>query len=758
MTTRSYRATRTQSNGRPGWSVTFGHPLRTDARGKSGKKMRRGLGTTENEEAQRLVGQLNELLSDRSWWSPDRRGDAVRQFDSRIVAAFFDEMEIGKVDTRQLREEVIPLPTPDQGCARIMLVGATGAGKTTLLRQFIGSDHNRDRFPATSTAKTTTAETEIVADPTAEHYDTVITFKTEHEIRCAVEECLEDACSAVVRSHEDERIAAALLEHREQRFRLSHLLGNWPEPADDAGSASIFDEDEDNDDALPAEETVPNEALLVNNERLIAYVDQIREVATATKDQMVPEYGAFEEIANPYRQEEWRDAFIDALYDNEDFRDLSLDIVDVIKERFEAISEGTFEHTASGWPNRWQYRLPKSNRAAFLRQVRWFTSNHGDQFGRLLTPLVDGIRVKGPFKPFIEELGKDERYLVFLDGEGLGHSAKEATSVSTKVTERFPDVEMILLVDDAQSPMQAASLELLKSVGSSGHDHKVAIAFTHFDHVKGDNLRNDMQKVNHVSASVNNAMLSLRDSLGGPTASRLERQLENSKFYLGKLDTRVPKGFIGQLQALLDKMQASAVLPEPVAAAPIYSVARLDMTLRDATDGFKTPWKGRLESEHWARVKALCRRIANQWDNEYNGLRPVADLVRELQNAISLWLNNPADWTRHPKDDDEREAAISGIKRAVFVRMHLLAERRLIINQRPGWESAFSSYRGTGSGRRRVTRIMQIYGEAAPSISYAMDTDNQELFDQVIQIVRDAIEEAGGSMEGANYREAIGVA
>ena len=129
-----------------------------------------------------------------------------------------------------------------------------------------------------------------------------------------------------------------------------------------------------------------------------------------------------------------------------------------------------------------------------------------------------------------------------------------------------------------------------------------------------------------------------------------------------------------------------------------------------------------------------------------------------MQNAISLWLNNPADWTRHPKDDDEREAAISGIKRAVFVRMHLLAERRLIINQRPGWETAFSSYRGTGSGRRRVTRIMQIYEEAAPSISYAMDTDNQELFDQVIQIVRDAIEEAGGSMEGANYRETIGVA
>ena len=765
MTSRIYRATKTQSNNRPGWSVTFSHPLRTDARGKSGLKMRRGLGTTDVEEAQQLVDQLNELLSDQSWWSPDRRGDAGRQFDSRIVAAFFNEMEIGKIDSRQLRQEVMPLPDPRQGYARVMLVGSTGAGKTTLLRQLIGSDHQRDRFPATSTAKTTTAETEVVADPTAEHYDAVITFKTEYEIRCAVEECIEDACLAVTLGHDDARIAAELLEHREQRFRLSHLLGNWPEQATDAGLTSIFDEDWDNADGLPADETITDEALLVNNELLVAYVAHIREIATATRNQLVPEYGAYEEIANPYRLEEWREDFIDALYDSEDFRDLSLDIMDVIKGRFDAVSEGAYGYTAAGWPNLWQYRLPKSDRGDFLRQVRWFTSNHGDQFGCLLTPLIDGIRVKGPFKPFAEGLGDAERHLVFLDGEGLGHSAKEATSVSTKVTERFPDVEMILLVDDAQSPMQAASLELLRSVGSSGHEHKIAVAFTHFDQVDGDNLRNNTQKVNHVVASVNNGLLSLRDSLGGPTASRLERQLHNSKFYLGKLDMRIPEGFIRQLHALLNRMQASAIVPEPPVAAPIYSVARLDLTLRDATDSFKTPWKGRLGlgnyeggREHWARVKALCRRIANRWDNEYNGLRPVADLVRELQNAVSLWLNNPAGWTRHPQDDDEREAAISEIKREVFVRMHSLAERRLVTNQRQGWETAFSAFRGTGSSRRRAVRIVQIYDEAAPSISYAMDTDNQELFDEVIDIVRDAVEAASGSMEGADYRETIGVA
>ena len=48
MTTRIYKATMTSSD-RPGWSVTFSHPLRSDARGKLGLKMRRGLGTTDKE-------------------------------------------------------------------------------------------------------------------------------------------------------------------------------------------------------------------------------------------------------------------------------------------------------------------------------------------------------------------------------------------------------------------------------------------------------------------------------------------------------------------------------------------------------------------------------------------------------------------------------------------------------------------------------------------------------------------------------------
>ena len=767
MTTPIYTASKTRSN-RPGWSVTFNHPRRTDARGKFGLKVRRGLGTTDAAEADRLVGQLNALLKDQSWWSLDRRADGARQFEGVIVAAFFDGIEVGKVKSKDLREEILPLPARQERYARVMLVGATGAGKTTLLRHLIGSDPRSDRFPSTSTAKTTTADIEIITNDGP--FKAAITFMTEHEVRCAVDECLEAACVSVIRGHVDTRIAEALLEHREQRFRLSYPLGTWQQEqprqeTDDEYDMDFDDPDETSEaDTLSDDEIVGSDELSSNNDRLREYVERIRQIATTVREQIRQERGDFEGLSNANRRQEWLEYFTDALYEHQDFGGLSLDIMDALAERFKWIAAGDFGRSATGWPTAWRYE--EENRDRFLQQVRWFSSNHDQQFGRLLTPLVDGIRVRGPFRPAAMELRDDDQELVLLDGEGLGHSAKEATSVSTKVTEKFPDVDMILLVDTAQSPLQAASLELLRSVGSSGHGHKLAVAFTHFDQVEGDNLGSYGKRQSHVRASIGNAIASLRESLGAPVAEILERQLEQGDFYLGGLQRptrRIPRGFVKEMGKLLGRMRKSAEPAQPIDLAPLYSAARLELALRDAADGFKDPWRARLglshfeglRKEHWGRVKALCRRIANRWDNEYNGLRPVADLVRQLQTSISLWLDNPAGWTKSPADEDEKQAAIDKIRREVSSRIHALAQKRLITSHPdPGpWQVAFA-FSGTGSSHERAKVMAQIYDAAAPSITSALDPTAQEFLDQVVQIVGDAVRNADGSIVGVEGDEA----
>ena len=759
MIQRNYIATKTRSS-RPGWSVSFKHPLITDARGEFGLKVRRGLNTRDDYEADRLVGQINDLLADQRWWTLDRKDEASKRFDEVAVSAFYLGVEPGKGSSRDLRDSIVTLPSTDEGYARVMLVGPTGAGKTTLLRQFIGSHPTRDRFPSTSTARTTTADIEIVLSDA--DYKAAVTFMPEHETRCNVDDCIEAACISTIRGSEDQDIALALLEHPEQRFRLSYPLGKWQEDEVESEDEDQYEldygYDVEEEENFGVDEVVADREIASNSAKLRDYVWRIKTLAQSVRDLTCAEQGYdFKDAKNAIKQQEWLESFVDQLYSSDAFGEISISIMDDIRHRFEQIEVGRFRYNArQEWPILWHYE--DSQREQFLKQVRWFSSNHDKQFGRLLTPLVNGIRVRGPFAPRKPELQDQDRRLVLLDGEGLGHSAKEATSISTKVTEKFQDTDMVLLVDNAQSPMQAAPLELLRAVGSSGHGHKLAVAFTHFDQVRGDNLRSFTQKRDHVRGSIVNALSSLRDTVGAPVADILERRLLTHDFYLGALDRpsdNIPGRDIREMSELMTLMESSTVRPAIAEFGPMYKTARLEFGLRDATDGFKNPWKGRLglsydesvTKEHWARIKALSRRIANRWDNdEYVDLKPKSDLVRELQLTVSRWLDNPHGWTREPESDDKARAAINEIKQKVYQAIHVLAEDRLVVNHISDWREAFA-FRGTGSSFDRAAVMGQIYNEAAPSVSSRMDSHSQAFLGQVMTIVRDAVHEANGSLD-----------
>ena len=284
--------------------------------------------------------------------------------------------------------------------------------------------------------------------------------------------------------------------------------------------------------------------------------------------------------------------------------------------------------------------------------------------------------------------------------------------------------------------------------------------------MKGDNLRSFKQKRAHVRASIDNAIGHLRESLGAPVSETLEQKLEDNNFYLGGLDGptgRIPDGIIDQMRKLLAVMQESAQRPDLPEAAPVYHFAKLALPLRDATDGFKKPWWGRLglsnyegfAKEHWARIKALCRRIAFDFDNcEYSGLRPVADLVRELQNNISWWLDHPDSWIPHSANENEKQAAIDRIRRQIYEDIHTLANRRLIVDPSNGWGEAFE-LRGSGSSYDRADRMARIYEAAAPTVTSLMDMPVHQFMDEIYQIVRDAVEEAGGDVQGIPKRDSV---
>lgn len=755
----TYTAAKSQTQGRPGWSINFRHPLRRDARNKPGLKVRRGLGTTDANEADTLVDQMNLLLADEKWWSLARRAEAAVQFDTRVVDSFYDEVEPAAADSRALRQALLPLPGRDDGYSRVLLVGTTGAGKTSLVRHLIGTDPDEDRFPSTSTAKTTIADTEVViADGP---YRAAVTFFSEADTRIGIEECIFNACAAVLNDDSDERVVERLLNHPDQRLRLSYVLGSWKKATATAAVMAAEDDwDFGGDDSVEKvsvegdADAVPAVEANEHQFRLRDYLARVRNLTETVADPVLEKLEVNFSEAAPDDQDAALELVESELGQSPLFSDLANDMIDDILGRVDLVKAGQFARKRSGWPIQWTFET--EDRKEFIRQVRWFSSNYAPSFGRLLTPLVDGVRVSGPFAPtFTDEMPR----LVLIDGQGLGHTPDSSASVTTQITRRFAEADVIVLVDNAEQPVQASPLAVLSAVGTSGHYGKLAVVFTHFDQIRGDNLPGPAEKRQHVMASVRNGVGSLRETIGGGVANSLLRAVEHDAFMLGGLQghsNKLPGAIKGELRRLIERCLKAVEPPKVPEAAPVYSLLGLDFAIQAATMKFHDQWSTRLglasrssvPKAHWASVKALNRRIVFGLDS-YGALQPVADVIRELQTQVSRFLDSPARWTREPANEDEIQEALASVRQAVFSTLHDVARERIIEDEKPQWLRAYD-LQGKGSTFERAGEIKSIFEDAAPVPGPAMSPNTLEFLHTVRALVADAIQKSGGTLEQAH--------
>jgi len=474
-------------------------------------------------------------------------------------------------------------------------------------------------------------------------------------------------------------------------------------------------------------------------------VRRVRELHDLVKDKVSDDLG--EDIAKLAGAD--RDAaqelFEGELWEVEAFSNVVQDILDDVRQRFDLLEGGTLVRGRSGWPEHWAFK--SEDRKKFIKAVRGFASNYAPHFGRLLTPLVDGIRVRGPLFPTFND---DKPKLVLLDGQGLGHTPESSSSVTTQITKRFNDVDVVLLVDNAQQPMQAAPLSVLRALATSGHQQKLAIAFTHFDNVKGANLPDFTAKRAHVMASVTNGLSNLKDALGGASIIRaMEHTIADRCFMLGGLDRRskeLPKGFQGELNRMVAHFDNAIAPPPPPVARPVYHFDGLPLAVQAATRAFQRPWLARLglgphdsvAKEHWTRIKALNRRMAGELSDEYDSLRPVAEMVARLTEEVSRFLSNPAGWEPIVPHEAEAEAALDVIRQLVHSEFHSLAAHRLVQDQQDAWRAAFE-LKGKGSTLERAQEIRDIYEEAAPVPNAAMTQVSAAFMADIKRTVTEAV-------------------
>ena len=747
-----YTASKSRTQGRTAWAVSFRHPVSRDDEGRPGLKVRRGLGTSDESTADALVEEVNTLLGDETYWDISERQRAEQHFNRVVVRAFYEPMEspVGP-GPAEIRDQEMPLPGREEGYSHIMLIGTTGAGKTSLLRQVIGSHPTADRFPSTSTGKTTIADIEVITAPG--EFEAVVTFFPRRLTRTYVAESVSEACKTAWHGDPDERVMRDLLNHKEQRFRLSYLLGQWSPANPDSEDEDWGEKPEPGEpgEGLDSGSVPTTEERAAMQRELETYVERIRRLTETADDELS------ETLGEPLREmtgddeEAAIDLLVDRIEELPEYGKLIDEITGEVLRRFDYLQGGKLTKRG-GWPEKWTFA--SDDRDEFMRQIRWFSSNHHRAYGRLLTPVVQGMRVKGPFVP---AFAGDVPRLVLIDGEGLGHTPESAANVSTHYTSRYQAVDAILLVDNATQPMQAAALSVLRSVGTGGHTDKLAVTFTHFDAVKGDNLPGFTAKRDHVLAAVKVACGSLRDAIGDVVVGGLERRLEERCFMLGWLDrpgSKIPDGARKQLERLMDFFEAIIEPEAPPVAKPLYDPAGLAFAVQAAALEFHSLWDARLgyrrrdgvSKEHWARIKALTRRVALRMDNyEYRHLMPVAELIGRLSEATSRFLDTPATWDQHARDEDEAAAAIAQIRSEVHTAFHSFAMKRIVEQHLTEWSDAFE-YAGPGSSYTRAQELRDIYREAAPVPGIEVSEVASKFLVEVRKLVFGAIKAGGGDL------------
>ena len=745
-----YKASLSKTQGRQSYSIIFRHPVRKDPNtGKPGRRVRAGLGTKDETEASQLVNQMNELLANSDFWTIGAQATARGRFDTRIVDVFFHDIVPQPTDFMSVREQVIPIPSSgDSDYRSALLLGTTGAGKTTVLRQIIGTHPVKERFPSTSTAKTTVADTEIIV---AEgDYQAVITFMERDEVQDYLGECISKAVLTAYQGKPDSDVLRSLLQHVDQRIRFNYVLGSGLISEDD-----LDDEDEDDlDEALTSSESelAPEAPEGIDLERTNELLDRAArrasEIANNQGAKLKAELDATDESDKRVVDELFEEELDRLVRQDEEYHTIADELMDEIELRFSALTSGLPHKTKQGWPVSWEFS--SVDRSTFIKEMLRFSSNHAPLFGRLLTPLVNGIRVKGPFFP--AWAGDSRQPIVIIDGEGLGHNTPDSSSsLSTSLLRRIDMVDAVILVDNATQPMQAATVAALRSLIRTGNIKKLLMCFTHFDEVKGDNLPTVSAKRDHVLASAENVMTRLGEDLGLNAKRALRAKLAEQCYFLGGinkiLDAKKQRGkrSIEQMQALLTAVVDQIVeRAEPAAARPVYDRINLTMAIHKAAVQFRQAWclrlgledKPGINKEHWTRVKALNRDLANGWSDEYDNLRPVSDLHKQLGEQIYITIQNPIRWEGDEPDKDSKQQTYDDFYSALTGPLLELATQRVWTERADEWQKALNqSGRGSTVVRARII-AEEIYDKAAPVPGQKPSPDRNKFVHEVLALVK----------------------
>lgn len=717
------------------FTVSFRHPVVKDKGGKYGLKVHRSLKTNDENVARDLISQIEKIVNDDTWWSLAKRNEAYDHFPEIAVNTFYDPMESEAFDEEKLLDR-IKLPEKSEGYIRATLLGPSGAGKTSLLRMLVGTAE--DKFPTTSSGRTTTCNMEFITSP-SDTYELVVTFMSRHVTEMYVQECIESALQ-YCKEHPDKadkrEVAEKLLSHRDLIVRLAYILGDY----------SLLPKDIDNEDL--DEEFAKNREVYSpeNVTELLSIIDEfVEKVISIAKN-----------ISENYTDDDIQEYDFE---DNSEVLSLRDDMVTEISKRFSGLKGGEKINSRGDWVNGWYFK--STNRYEFLQIAKLFSSNEKKKWGSLLTPIVKTLRIKGNFTSAFDSTNHK---MVLFDGQGLGHKTA-ATSIPTEIVKYFRLSDSIILVDNALAPILDNVKLALRTAIENGYSDKVAFAFTHVDLMDGDNFCGFNDKKTHIITALKSYIADLKQQNEIVLTTSEADTICKSCFFFSDLN-RVQVSDLAQKNAEKMLLHLKQLYKTNITGPDVileYDAMTLYMHLQVALDNYRNTWNEIIgypnrsdKTEHWSRIKALSRRLAYfEIDNYNNQLSPISDFRQELSRQLNLFFNKPLNVLPSETPEEIITAKISEFKKIINAQLIEFSKNALWqeSEQKARWQDAYG-YRDRYSTYLRSSKINDIFELGAPRIgnfAYDLSESQKHCIAVIFQIIEKTLGNYGCKLERFGY-------
>lgn len=245
------------------------------------------------------------------------------------------------------------------------------------------------------------------------------------------------------------------------------------------------------------------------------------------------------------------------------------------------------------------------------------------EFGSIAM-LAEYVRVEGNL--LVDWLDNSLEF-VLIDGEGIGHSLGEKRdTLSARHYDFFNFCNNIILLDDAGNPFAAGGHGAIEGIFLNGYQNKFRLVFS-----KTDKLEQSDQDA-YFRRNINNLKNALKKD-------DIEFKVENKDSYkLKGLDKQSihedTKKEISKLLLSIHNAQEDNLRELEYDFNLLFSNFQRDVLINAI--------QSTINEQHWAVVKALTKRLAND-EIEYRHLKPLSWILMFIMRDINLFLKRQDD-------------------------------------------------------------------------------------------------------------------